>query len=85
MPTVLSKFDENDDLINDFLRNQKYSVQNKSWHVFKHLGIKDWVTRQEIEGGDFKPWRDPERYGQWALKREYNLYTDKLFLVTSIQ
>ena len=78
MPTVLSKFDENDELINDFLRNSKYSIQNKSWHVFKQLGIKDWVARQEIEGGDFKPWRDPERFGQWALKREYNIVTDNV-------
>ena len=29
MPTVLSKFDENDDLINDFLRNPNYSVPFK--------------------------------------------------------
>ena len=78
MPTILSKFAENDALFNDFLGNPKYSIQNKSWQVFNRLGIKDWVARQEIEGGDFKPWRDPERFGQWALKREYNIVTDKL-------
>ena len=48
MLTVLSKFDKNDELINNFLRNPKYSIQIKSWHMFKRLGIKDWVARQEI-------------------------------------
>ncbi len=50
MPTVLSKFDENDDLINDFLRNPKYSVwglktgsQDKKLRVvtLNHGGIQN--------------------------------------------
>ena len=77
-----SKFDENDLLFLDFLRNSKFSIQNKSFHVFKRLGIKDWVVRQEIENGNFKPWRDPERFGQWAFKPEYGV-TDKLTLEES--